>query len=427
MITPAFNLTATERVLPRLAFDFTTAILDSRITFTRALNTATAVNSLGYVATVNADTARFDYNPVTLACKGLLIEEARTNLLTYSEDYSQAVWTLNAGMTIDATYQSPSNSMTANRIKERTTASATNAIVYASGPTITADSTITMSAFIKAVPGEAQRYVRMTVSSNSGTNGFRALFNPNTGANSLAGAAFGTGTFTSATTTSYGNGWYRVTITGKVDPAATTLTQVGIFLQNQTVSYGALYTGNGTAGVILWGMMLEAGAFATSYIPTDATAVTRNADVATMTGANFSDWFNASEGSAVIQAIPSTISGTRPAVEFDDNTANESIALRSVAADPQLFVVDSGATQATLDAGTITANTVYKLGGAWKDSSFAVAINGAAAVSQASGTYPTVTQARLGSDGTNYLNGWLQNLRYWPQRIVNAEVQAFSK
>jgi hypothetical protein len=181
------------------------------------------------------------------------------------------------------------------------------------------------------------------------------------------------------------------------------------------------------ADISAWGGQSELATFPTSYIPTEATAVTRNADVATMTGTNFSDWYNASEGGAVVQVLPSTISGTRPAVQFDDNTADESIALRGVAADPQLFVVDGGATQATLDAGTITANTLYKLGGAWKESSFAVAINGAAAVTQASGTFPTATQARLGSDGTNYLNGHLQSLRFWPQRLTNAEVQAFSK
>lgn len=55
MITPAFCLTATERVLLKLALDFTTASLDSRITFAGALNTATQVNSSGYVELVNAD------------------------------------------------------------------------------------------------------------------------------------------------------------------------------------------------------------------------------------------------------------------------------------------------------------------------------------------------------------------------------------
>jgi hypothetical protein len=84
-------------------------------------------------------------------------------------------------------------------------------------------------------------------------------------------------------------------------------------------------------------------------------------------------------------------------------------------------------TTATLDAGTITSNTSYKLSGAWKTSSFATAINGATAVTQASGTLPTVTQARLGSDGTNFLNGILQKIQYYPQRLINNEVQAFSK
>jgi hypothetical protein len=60
MITPSFALTATERVLPRLALDFTTASLDSRVTFTRAGDTATVTNSSGYVTAINANLPRFD-------------------------------------------------------------------------------------------------------------------------------------------------------------------------------------------------------------------------------------------------------------------------------------------------------------------------------------------------------------------------------
>lgn len=84
MITPSYALTATERVLPRMSLDFTTALLDSRVSITRALNTSTAVNSSGVIATVNANLPRFDYDPTTLACKGLLIEETRTNLVLNS-------------------------------------------------------------------------------------------------------------------------------------------------------------------------------------------------------------------------------------------------------------------------------------------------------------------------------------------------------
>jgi hypothetical protein len=84
MITASFGLTATERVLPRLALDFTTATLDARVTFTRTGDTATVTNSSGVIVGINANLPRFDYDPTTLACKGLLIEDPRTNLLLNS-------------------------------------------------------------------------------------------------------------------------------------------------------------------------------------------------------------------------------------------------------------------------------------------------------------------------------------------------------
>jgi hypothetical protein len=413
MITPSFGLTATERVLPRLALDFTTASLDPRVTFTRAGNTATTVNSSGVIVGVNADIPRFDYGPITLACKGLLIEELRQNIVLYSEKFDNAYWFKNRSSIslVDAAV-APDGTTTADLLIENTSVTITHYLRREF--TSVSGTTYTWSIFLK---NETRRYASLKL----GDDGVAFATNL-TRVDLLLGTII-VSNAESANITAFSNGWYRVDIT-MTAIASLPSAYVYVYLDNGTTN---IYTGNGTSGFYVWGAQLEIGAFPTSYIPTVAATVTRNADVATMTGANFSDWYNASEGAAVIQALPSTISNTRPAIRFDDNTANESIALRGVAADPQLFVVDGGSTQATLDAGTITANTVYKLGGAWKASSFATAINGAAAVTSASGTLPTVTQARLGSDGTNYFNGHLQNLRYWPQRLTNAEVQAFSK
>lgn len=99
MITPSFGLTATERVLPRLALDFTTASLDSRITFTRttgASNPATYIDSFGVITAATNNQPRFDYDPVTLVCKGLLIEESRTNSLLNSDTLSTQSVTVTA-------------------------------------------------------------------------------------------------------------------------------------------------------------------------------------------------------------------------------------------------------------------------------------------------------------------------------------------
>ena len=74
MITPGFSLTATEKVLPKLALDFTTASLDAKVTFTRttdATHPATYTNSSGLITSATDNAPRFDYNPLTLACKGL--------------------------------------------------------------------------------------------------------------------------------------------------------------------------------------------------------------------------------------------------------------------------------------------------------------------------------------------------------------------
>lgn len=411
MITPSFGLSATERVLPRLALDFTTASLDSRVTFTRTGNTATVTNSSGYVTPINADLPRFDFDPIALVCKGLLIEESRTNITFQSEDFTAAVWTtLAVGATVSGNaVVSPSGALTADKMIINNGAT----LNYLRQTTAVTATIYTFSLYVKAAEFNT---VTMQLA-NLWTPAPAATFNVATSTITNIGNC-------TATITPVGNGWYRCIIVSTVTATAGGTGRTFIYAGNNG---DTSVTGNGTSGIYIWGAQVEAGTSPTSFIPTVATAVTRNPDVATMTSTNFSSWYNATEGGAVVQVLPSTISGTRPAVEFDDNTANESITLRGVAADPQLLVVDGGATQATLDAGTITANTLYKLGGAWKDASYAVAINGAAPVTQASGTFPTATQARLGSDGTNYLNGHLQSLRFWPQRLTNAEVQAFSK
>ena len=148
MITPSFGLTATERVLPSMALDFTTASLDSRVTFTRSGNTATVVNSSGLIATINANLPRFDFDPVTLACKGLLIEEARTNLLTYSNDFSNAIWNKNSSSITSNVITSPDGTVNASKLVEAA-ATAEHTVNRSTPVAIVAGSSNTLSVFAK--------------------------------------------------------------------------------------------------------------------------------------------------------------------------------------------------------------------------------------------------------------------------------------
>ena len=415
MITPSFSLTATERVLPRLALDFTTASLDPRITFARSGNTATVTNSSGVIVGINANLPRFDHDPITLACKGLLIEEPRANICTYSEQFDNASgWTVTRS-SISANVLdtlAPDGLNTADKLVEDTTASASH-FVSNVNPAITITTVYTFSCYVKAAE---RTQVRLLLSNNFSPN-------PNAFFDLTNGTVLSSANTVSAPTiTPAGNGWYRCSINGTSFASGN-----GSALIFTAVGGTSSYTGNGTSGIYIWGAQLEAGAFATSYIPTTSAALTRNADVATMTGTNFSDWYSAPQGAFDCAVIPKSVSGTKPVVQCDDTTILNTIVIQGNATASEMKITNLGILQNTLSTGTITANTPYGVCGAWVAGSNALSKSGALPSTGTPIAIPSVTQARLGNDGTNYFNGWLQNLRYWPQRIINAEVQAFSK
>lgn len=394
MLTPAYALTATERVLPRLALDMTTASLDARVSVTRALDTATRVNSSGLIETVNADLPRFDFNLNTGGtCNGLLVEESRTNILQYATTMAGASWAATATGTgvapIVTTDAGVSPDGTNNATKLEFNAPAGSDISrYSQTAFVTSAGTYTGSIYIKA----------FSASDVGKIIAFRHV----------ASAASTLITLTST--------WTRVE-----------RTEVRLTSEFQIILRPAVGTSSGVVSVLVYGGQLEVGAFATSLIfNSAASTTTRNADVAVMTGANFSDWWAATSGAAAVRIRQKSVAGTAPWLQFDDASADNIIALRGATTNPELYI-KATTDQAQIDAGTIAANTNYGFVGAWTTDNCAAAINGGAAQTDTTATIPVVTQARLGSDGTNYLNGWLQTVRYWPQRLIDAETQAFSK
>jgi hypothetical protein len=413
MITPSFGLTATERVLPKLALDFTTASLDPRVTFTRAGNTATVVNSSGYVVPINADLPRFDFNPTTLVCNGLLIEESRTNLMTYSSDFANAFWTTQRASVSSNATTAPDNTLTADKLVEDTTV--TNSHQIYSGAFGSA-ATYTFTVFAKA--GERST---LQIQQESGGNS-RFL---------LTGS--GTATALGANTVSitpFGNGWYRCT---------TTFTATGAFRVYMQLSDGTttFYTGNGTSGLFIWGAQLEAGAFPTSYIPTVASQVTRTADVATMTGTNFSNWYNDNIGTFVTSLASMQVKGTTDSVIFElfNNSAKNNRRGNFINAATGNLVWRSANNAGTIvDVNVASAATANasKTACAWSNSATFIAesVNASAAATSSSASTPTsidtLNIGRSRNDGA-FFNQIISKLSFYPQTLINAELQAFSK
>jgi hypothetical protein len=359
---------------------------------------------------------RFDYNPVTLAPRGLLIEEQRVNLLLRSEEFDNAGWTkLNGSVTANTT-TSPDGTANADAFIENTAASA----FHAMGQAVTkAASSIEYagSFYVK----DKGRQVAFNIQNAAGSSGVQGRVNPATGTVTQNATAFGSGfTAGTITITNAGNGWYRVVMTATSDTSTTVTFQ--LILHNGTTS---VYTGDGVSGAFLYGAQLEAGAFATSYIPTVASTVTRAADNATITGTNFSSWYNASEGTVVVSADsvrPTSISPATRVFQFDDGTTLNNIRTGGTAT---LQVVDANVTQVNITATpAITFDgTVFKFASAYKLNDFATVTTGAVAT-DTSGTVPTVTQLSLGGPSTTgILNGHIRTFTFYPQRLTNVQLQ----
>jgi hypothetical protein len=378
---------ATSQVIPKLTLNFTAATLDPIISFTRSGNTATVTDSLGAIVLVNENTPRFNY--LNGVCNGLLIEDSRTNVLINSV-FSGAV--------------TPSVAPTSWTFAFSTgTFVSVSSGTYASGNKLSFTCTAARSVIQQTYTLSANTIYAISLTANIASNTDGTV------------TSFVNWNGTSASIVRYVDG--VVVSSGYIVPTGirklTVVVSIGGANSVGQVRVGVGCNQNVTSVASIEMPQVEAGTFSTSYIPTTVLQVTRNVDVATITGENFSNFWQTSKGGAQVQTIPSTVSGIRPLVQFDDGTANEIIALRGNAADPELYIIDGGTPQAQLDAGTIAANTAYSLTGWWATNDCKARQDSGAVVTDTTATIPTVTQMRIGSDGTNYLNGTIATIDYY--------------
>ena len=175
---------------------------------------------------------------------------------------------------------------------------------------------------------------------------------------------------------------------------------------------------------------LEAGSFATSFIPTAGVTVTRSADSAVMTGTNFSDWYNATVGTFVVGFDAVEADATAGNVfEVGDGTFNERMnAFISSTPTVNFVVTDGGVQLANFSTGSYTVGTVAKVAAAYELNNFAGSLNGGTPGTDASGTIPTVNALYIGRQGPGgaYLNGHVRSIRFFNQRLPNATLQGMT-
>jgi hypothetical protein len=397
---------------PALPLDFrTNEALDSRITFARASN-ATYFNSSGVLQTAGSGVARAnqyqDYNPSTLAPLGFLIEEQRTNLFLQSADFGTSWGASNTTVTTNST-ASPDGGTNADTIAHTAVGGAINQTTQA----FTAGSTVTFSVFAKK---NASNFVRFEVAGL-----VNCWYNLDTGAVATNNAGSGNVLFSSKSIQALPNGWYRCSLT----VTTTVVTSLGflIFATNADNTTSA----NGSS-IYVWGAQAEVGAFATSYIATTTAAATRLADVASITGGNFSSFWNASEGTVVVRGDYSYIATGQPGlVRADDGTDGERMMLAITSGTQRFTIVDGSVEVADISRTGVIVGTPFAQAAAYKVNDCASVVNGGTAGTDATVTIPTVTTMRFSRTiGADYPNGHIQSLSYYSKRLSNETLQALT-
>jgi hypothetical protein len=275
--------------------------------------------------------------------------------------------------------------------------------------------TYTTSLFSKAAG-----YDWLQIAVFDGTNGNRYWFNVRTGAvgtTSVIGTGF---TAVSASVTPAPNGFFRCAITA----TSSTATQYDIYLYPAAAN-GSNGTGNANGdGVYIYGAQLEAGAFATSYIPTLASQVTRSADVCTITAPMFAPWYNQSAGTLVVDYQQQAAISGDVAMASDGTPLVNSLGVYSASADVGWCRV-GGVNQATISVST-TVTVPHKAAFAYAANDFALSSVGSAVVTDTSGTIPTVNQIRFGNQISGGQAMWLRRFTYYPFRASNNQLQALT-
>jgi hypothetical protein len=374
-----------------------------------ATTTQTITNYQRQLKTAAANEWPREFDPVTGECLGRSVWESRTNLSLRSEEFDNAYWT-KVGATVSANQViAPDGTLSMDKLVEDTANSGHS--VQGTGVSVTSGIVYTFTIYAKAAE---RSFIRI----NGNTTGLvgAAYYNLSTGA--LGTVAAGT----TASIVNVGNGIYRCVFTR----TATATSSVSFLVSVTNADNVSSYLGDGYSGIYIWGAQLEAGAFATPYIPTVAAQVTRLADSAVMTGTNFSSWFNPSEGTFVVNSTGLDTSFT-VAVQVDDGTTSNRIGMiipRASSASPA-FIFTSGAAQTAFSNVTFVGDDKEAL--SYAANNVLLSVNGAAVQTDTTVVLPVVDRLRIRNNSAAPSSGYIKRITYYPQALTAANLQAVTR
>jgi len=397
--------------------------LDPRITFTRT-STGTYMGSDGLIKVAPADSPRFDHRYVNgeIESLGLLVEEQRSNLITYSEDFD--TWTkpgtpAGASISQDVTI-SPDGSNTADKIVESNTTGGHGIWL---GFTLPQTTTYTFSVFLKA---DERTWVDVRAYNSTNGNQFIAKID-------LENGDFLENTGGTVSLDPFSNGWWRFSGVCSFDNIYTQFFIAPIISNNDASDTS--YTGDGSSGIYVWGAQLEQGSFPTSYIPRpDASTATRNPDNVSMVGENFSSWYNPTEGTIVLDCTPvydNSSNQYRRLLSIHNNSGGQTDVIQFIQTEASNQVSSAVWDGSSFQSGfgkVVNSGTRYKVAFAVKENNMNASYDGSIGTDDTSATLPVMTEMDIGSYNNVYqATTHYNSLRYYPTRLPNSQLQTLTR
>lgn len=380
-----------------------------------ATTTQKITNYIPVLLTAGGGQPRFDHNPTTSESLGLLIEEQRTNLLPYSSafgSWSVGRCTLTANIGI-----APDGTQTADSLCDE--AGSGQQLYVQQSPVISASTAYVFSVYLKYL---GRQWARLTRYDRTGAGGYPTtyfdLINGVVG-NTSSGGSGGTQT---GSITSVGNGWYRCQIAFTSD---STGGATGVYIEGAGGNSVPSYTPTtNVLGYLAWGAQLEAGSFATSYIPTTSASATRAADVVSMSGANFTSWFNAGEGTFYGEANLS--GGGRYFHTVKTGSSAQIEGVQQITYFEAFVYTTDVQAQINIGGSSFISRRVAL---AYQVNDIAACVSGGAVSVDTNAILPLDLNAfYVNSYGTSgpLGSGTVKKVAYYPQRLTDAQLQALT-
>ena len=370
-----------------------------------------------------ANVPRIEYN-ADGTVKGLLIEEARTNLTTYSEDFTHSSWS-KTGLTAAAASQTGPDGQTS---MSTITVSSTNSTHEMLQSAVATSSNAVMTGSVIVRAGTA-RYVGLRLYGRV-DRWSTAVFDLTTASVTQESVGATSGTILSSNIENLGGGLYRLSLTAFNSWTTNVLV---VQLHNTgtpsiNIYGGASWLGAGET-IELGFMQHEQGAFPTSYIPTSGSTATRAMDLTTLPTSAFG--YNQKAGTVALEFKSNNPSGQQyGAFNLSDGTANNRVIHYTSSQYHRVFVRNTSGIQVDIAVGNRGATSeLVKFALAFAEDDFAASLDGASVVTDTSGTFPSgISVLGIGyfypyQPSSNLINGHLKSIKYYPRRLTNTQLQ----